>query len=87
MATPELDALEKLVTTGLSAAAQAIRREANTTQAVAKATYKGHTANGKARFADALAESMGSGKAAADYLAISPGRMSQLRKTAKKNGK
>ncbi|MCO6428498.1 hypothetical protein [Nitrosomonas communis] len=84
---PELESLEKLVTTGLSAAAQAIRREAEITRAVARATYKGHTSNGKARFADDLAASMGSSKAAAEYLGITEGRMSQLRKHAKLNGK
>ncbi|MEY8239278.1 MAG: hypothetical protein RPT25_02970 [Cycloclasticus sp.] len=84
---PELDSLEALVTTGLTTAALAIRREAATTRAVAQATYKGHTANGKARFADDLANSMGSNKVAAEYLGFSEGRMSQLRKDAKKNGK
>lgn len=84
---PELNALEQLVTVGLASAAQAIRREADVTRAVAKATYKGHTANGKARFADDLANSLGSNKAAAEYLDLSEGRISQLRKNAKKNGK
>lgn len=84
---PELDSLERLVTTGLATAAQAIRREAETTRAVARATYNGHTANGKARFADDLANSMGSNKAVAEYLGLTEGRISQLRKTAKRNGK
>ncbi|MFV8387431.1 hypothetical protein ACNO5E_25355 [Vibrio parahaemolyticus] len=83
----QLDALENIVTTGFGVAAAAIRREAETTRAVARATYKGHTASGKARFADDLASSMGSSKAAADYLGLSEGRMSQLRKSARRNGK
>ena len=88
MATnPELDALEKVVSIGLATAAQAIRRESEITRAVAQATYDGHTANGKARYADRLANLLGSGKAAADYLDISEPRMSQLRKAARKNGK
>ncbi|SDQ22819.1 hypothetical protein SAMN05443245_0469 [Paraburkholderia fungorum] len=88
MATnPELEALEKVVAFGLATAAQAIRREAEVTRAVAKATYNGHTANGKARFADDLANSLGSNKGAADYLGLSEARISQLRKNARKNGK
>ncbi len=88
MATnPELDALEKMLAFGFTTAAQAIRREAEVTRAVAKATYNGHTANGKARFADDLAVSLGSNKATADYLELSEGRISQLRKKARKNGK
>lgn len=84
---PELNALENLITVGLGTAAKAIRREAEVTRAVAKATYNGHTAAGKSRFADDLARSFGSSKAAADYLELSEGRMSQLRKAAKQNGK
>lgn len=84
---PQLEALEQIVTVGLGTAAQAIRKQAEVTQAVAKATYNGHTANGKARFADDLATSFGSNKAAADYLGLSEGRISQLRKTARQNGK
>jgi len=88
MATnPELDALDKMVSIGLATAAQAIRREAEITRAVAKATYDGHTANGKARFADNLANSLGSSKAAAEYLDLTEGRVSQLRKAARQNGK
>jgi len=88
MATnPELDALEKIVSVGLATAAQAIRRESEITRAVAQANYDGHTANGKARFADSLANKLGSSKAAAEYLDISESRMSQLRKSARQNGK
>lgn len=83
----ELDALEKIVAVGLATAAQAIRRESEITRAVAQATYDGHTANGKARFADNLANSLGSSKAAAEYLSISEPRMCQLRKSARQNGK
>lgn len=84
---PQLDALEALVATGLKTAAQAIRRNEEVTQLVARAAYNGDTANGKARFADDLARSLGSNKAAADYLGLSEGRISQLRKTARQNGK
>lgn len=84
---PQLDALEKLVATGLGIAATAIRHEAEVTKAVARATYKGHTASGKSRFANDLASSMGSNKAAADYLNLSEARMSQLRKSVRKNGR
>ncbi|MGG5827765.1 hypothetical protein [Aeromonas salmonicida] len=84
---PELDALDQLVTMGLANAAAAIRRESDVTKAVARATYKGHTANGKARFVDDLAKSLGSNKAVADYLDLSEGRISQLRSSAKRNGK
>ena len=87
MNNSQLDALEKIVTTGLSVAASAIRREAETTRIVAQATYKGHTASGKARFADELASSMGSNKAVADYLGLSEARICQLRKSARRNGK
>lgn len=88
MATnPELNALEALVTTGLATAAQAIRRQVEVTQVVARATYNGHTANGKARYADDIAKGLGSNKEAADYLGLSEGRISQLRKKARQNGK
>ncbi|EMR34588.1 sigma-70 family RNA polymerase sigma factor [Vibrio harveyi] len=84
---PELDNLEKVVTTGFGIAAAAIRQESETTRSVARATYEGHTANGKARFVNTLGSFMGSSKAVADYLGLSESRVSQLRKRARRNGK
>jgi glutamate-1-semialdehyde aminotransferase len=84
---PDLDALEKMISVGFATSAAAIRRQSEVTQAVARATYNGHTANGKARYADDLATFFGSNKETAEYLGLSEGRISQLRKTARQNGK
>ncbi len=58
-------------------------------QAVAIATYKGMTSNGKSRYVSELVTALGSQSEAATFLRLSPGRISQVIGSSKnrKNGK
>jgi CRP-like cAMP-binding protein len=64
-------------------------RMAIQSRGVTVANYKAHTASGKARMASELVQVFGSQAGAAEYLGVTPGRISQLVNSEKnrKNGR
>lgn len=83
----EIDALAQYAETGFKLTAEALRRQSDMTMALARVTYKSLTGAGKARYADGLANVLGSNEDAAEYLGLGVPYIKQLRKRAKRNGK
>lgn len=83
----KIEALTQFVKTGLNMSIQTMAAMQPRIQMSDIANYKGHTGAGKARFVASLVESMGSQQAVAHHLKLTKGRVSQLVKSAKKNGK